>query len=251
MRVKGLVREGSCSLDWVGWLAHVGLQLLKSGAAHPTVMVKEGYSYGLPLVLIGGGLLGFGFFWPGKFFFFAAAFFLILALFVLNFFRDPDRSVPAGVGVLVSPADGRVVEIRPEEAAGRSLQRISIFMSPFNVHVNRSPVAGSIESVVYRKGSFRMASEPRASVENECNTFTVGGENGEVIVRQIAGVLARRIVFWKNVGDHVERGERVGMIKFGSRVDILVSPEVALSVKVGDHVKAGSTIIGTCRSNSS
>ena len=212
-------------------------------------MVKDGYWYSLPLILVGGGLLGFGFFWPGKFLFLAAAFFLILALFVLNFFRDPERLVPSGPGVIVSPADGRVVEIRSEEDTGRSRQRISIFMSPFNVHVNRSPVAGSIESVVYRKGSFRMASEPRASVENECNTFKVAGEHGEVVVRQIAGVLARRIVFWKKVGDRVERGDRVGMIKFGSRVDILVSPEVALSVKIGDHVKAGSTIIGTSRSD--
>jgi phosphatidylserine decarboxylase len=202
-------------------------------------MVREGYWYGLPLVLVGGGLLGFGFFWPGRFFFLAAA------LFVLNFFRDPDRTIPADPGVLVSPADGRVVEVRAEQESGRARQRISIFMSPFNVHVNRSPVAGTIQSVVYRKGSFRMASEPLASVENECNTFTVGGEKGDVVVRQIAGVLARRIVFWKNIGDRVERGERVGMIKFGSRVDVLLSPEVALSVSVGDHVKAGSTIIGT------
>jgi phosphatidylserine decarboxylase len=210
-------------------------------------MVKDGYWYGLPLILIAGGLLGFGIFWPGKFFFLASAFFLILALFVLNFFRDPEREVPAGAGVLVSPADGRVVEIRAEEEAGHSRQRISVFMSPLNVHVNRSPVSGSIESVVYRKGSFRMASEPRASVENECNTFTVGGEDEQVVVRQIAGVLARRIVFWKKVGDRVERGERVGMIKFGSRVDILVAPEVILEVKVGDHVKAGSTVIATRR----
>ena len=214
-------------------------------------MVKDGYWYGLPLILIGGGLVGFGFFWPGKFFFLAAAFFLILALFVLNFFRDPERTVPGDPGGLVCPADGRVGEIRSEEHAGRPFQRISIFMSPLNVHVNRSPVAGRIESVVYRKGSFRMASEPRASVENECNTFTVGGEDGEVVVRQIAGVLARRIVFWKRVGDRVERGQRVGMIKFGSRVDILVAPGVDLSVKVGDHVKAGSTLIGIRRTNSS
>lgn len=231
------------------WLAV--LHQAGGGAAHPTVMVKDGYWYGLPLVLIAGGLIGLGFYWPGKFFFLAAAFFLILTLFVLNFFRDPDRAIPPDPGLLVSPADGRVVEIRTVEDAGRPLQRISIFMSPLNVHVNRAPVAGSIKSIVYRKGSFRMASDPRASVENESNTFTVAGENGEVVVRQIAGVLARRIVFWKNIGDRVERGDRVGMIKFGSRVDILVSPGVAVSVKVGDHVKAGSTIIGTNRTNSS
>ena len=243
------MREKGCRLRFRGYAARAPLNLDSGDAAHPTIMVKDGYWYSLPLILIAGGLLGFGFFWPGKFFFLAAAFFLILTLFVLNFFRDPERVVPSGSGVFVSPADGRVVEIRAEEAAGRPRQRISIFMSPLNVHVNRSPVAGTIQSVVYRKGSFRMASEPRASVENECNTFTVGFEDGEVVVRQIAGVLARRIVFWKNIGDHVERGERVGMIKFGSRVDILFSPEVILSVKVGDHVKAGSTIIGSRRSN--
>lgn len=232
-------------------MAPAGRFLSRGGVAQPTIMVKEGYWYGLPLILIGGGLLGFGFFWPGKFFFLAAAFFIILALFVLNFFRDPERTVPSDPGVLVSPADGRVVEIRAEEEADRPRQRISIFMSPLNVHVNRSPVAGCIESVVYRKGSYRMASSPEASIENECNTFTIDSEAGQIVVRQIAGVLARRIVFWKNVGDRVERGERVGMIKFGSRVDILVSPEVTLSVKVGQHVKAGSTVIGTRRASSS
>lgn len=214
-------------------------------------MVKEGYWYGLPLVLAGGGLLSLWVFWPGKFLIFAAAFFLILALLVLNFFRDPDRQVPPAAGAIVSPADGRVVEVRAEEGVGRSCQRVSIFMSLLNVHVNRSPIAGTIQSVVYRKGSFRVASEPLASVENECNAFTVRGDKGEVIVRQIAGVLARRIVFWKKVGDRVERGERIGMIKFGSRVDVLVSPEVTLRVSVGDHVKAGSSIIGTSRSNAS
>lgn len=208
-------------------------------------MVKEGYWYGLPLILVAGGLMGFGFFWPGRFFFLAAAFFIALALFVLNFFRDPDRIVPDAPGILVSPADGRVVEVRKEEEDSCSRQRISIFMSPLNVHVNRSPIAGTIQSVAYRKGSFHMASEPLASVENECNTFSVGGENGEVIVRQIAGVVARRIVFWKSIGDRVERGERVGMIKFGSRVDILLPAEASLCVNVGDCVKAGSTIIGT------
>lgn len=223
--------------------------LVRGGAAHPITMVKEGYWYSLPLFLIGGGLLGLGVYWPGKLFFFAAALFLILALFVLNFFRDPERSVPSAPGVLVSPADGRVVEIRAEEEAGHPCQRISIFMSPLNVHVNRSPVAGSIGSVLYRKGSYRMASKPEASVENECNTFTLQSDDGQVVVRQIAGVLARRIVFWKKVGDRVERGERVGMIKFGSRVDVLVPPEVTLSVKIGEHVKAGSTIIGTRRTS--
>ncbi|MCL5006445.1 MAG: phosphatidylserine decarboxylase [Acidobacteria bacterium] len=210
-------------------------------------MVKEGYWYGLPLVLAGGLVLGFGLFGSERFFLFAAAFILIFALLVLNFFRDPDRTIPTGSGVIVSPADGRVVEVREETERERPRVRISIFMSPLNVHVNRSPIAGIIQDVTYRKGSYHMASEPLASVENEQNVFTVMSDADEVVVRQIAGVLARRIVFWKRPGDRIERGERVGMIKFGSRVDILVSPEVNLCVQVGHRVRAGSSIIGIGR----
>lgn len=214
-------------------------------------MVKEGYWYGLPLLVVGGGLLGFGLFWSGTFFFIGAFVFFVLALFVLNFFRDPERIIPSGKGVVVSPADGRVVEVQEETDSGHGRRRISIFMSPLNVHVNRSPIAGTIQDVTYTKGSFRMAFEPSASVENENNVFTVAGEDGEIVVRQIAGVLARRIVFWKKPGDKAERGERVGMIKFGSRVDVLVPPRVSLSVKVGDRVHAGSTVLGISRSDGS
>lgn len=203
-------------------------------------MVKEGYWYGLPLLLIGGGLLGFDLYIPG-------AAFLTLALLVLNFFRDPDRRIPADPLAIVSPADGRVVQIQDESLDGRPLRRVSLFMSPLNVHVNRSPVAGDIVGVSYKKGSFHVAFRPRASMENEQNTFTIRGEQGEVIVKQIAGVLARRIVFWRKLGDRLERGERVGMIKFGSRVDVFVSPEVELQVKLGDHVRAGSSILGFAR----
>jgi phosphatidylserine decarboxylase len=207
-------------------------------------MVKEGYLYGLPLVVVGGGLLAFSLAWPGKFFLLGGLFFLCLALFVLNFFRDPERTIPSGPGIIVSPADGRVVEVRDEAEASEARRRLSIFMSPLDVHVNRSPIAGTIQNVIYRKGSFRMASESRASVENEQNVFTVCSPSEEVVVRQVAGVLARRIVFWKKAGDTVERGERIGMIKFGSRVDVLLSRHVKLSVKVGDRVKAGSTVLG-------
>ncbi len=213
-------------------------------------MVKEGYTYGLPLVLAGGIVLGFGLYWPGRFFLFAAALILLFALFVLYFFRDPDRAIPTGPGMIISPADGRVVEVREEGEGGRPRLRVSIFMSPLNVHVNRSPIAGVIKDVTYRKGSFHMASEPQASVENEQNVFTVASEETEVVVKQIAGVLARRIVFWKKPGDRIERGERIGLIKFGSRVDILVSPDVNLCVQVGHHVQAGSSVIGIIRPSS-
>jgi phosphatidylserine decarboxylase len=200
-------------------------------------MLKEGYWYGLPLVLASGGLMGAGLYAAG-------ALLLAFALVVLNFFRDPDRPIPADPHALVSPADGRVVQIVEETFEGRPVRRVSIFMSPFDVHVNRSPVAGTIQSVAYRKGAFRVASKEAASAENEQNTFTVAGDEGEVVVKQIAGLLARRIVFWKRPGDAIGRGERVGLIKFGSRVDVLIDPGVELQVKLGEHVLAGSSILG-------
>lgn len=206
-------------------------------------MVKEGYSYGLPLVLMTGGLIGLKLY-------LLAAFFLVLAILVLNFFRDPERKVTVEPEAVVSPADGRVVQIVDEEFEGRPLRRVSIFMSPLDVHVNRSPIAGTVRQVTYHKGRFRVASQALASVENEQNVFTVEGEQGTVVVKQIAGLLARRIVFWKRPGDLLQRGERVGLIKFGSRVDVLVDPEVDLRVKVGDHIHAGSSILGFTRPKS-
>jgi phosphatidylserine decarboxylase len=206
-------------------------------------MVKEGYWYGLPLVLISGGLFGLGLKIPG-------IFFLVAAILVLNFFRDPERAIPPDPSAIVSPADGRVVEVVAESLDGRNVQRISIFMSPFDVHVNRSPIAGTVESVTYRAGRFHVASQARASIENEQNVFTVRGEQGEIVVKQIAGLLARRIVFWKRPGETVQRGERVGLIKFGSRVDVALDPQVELRVQVGDRVRAGGSVIGTIRSNS-
>jgi phosphatidylserine decarboxylase len=204
-------------------------------------MVKEGYWYGLPLVLTSGGLMGVGVYWAGTFF-------LILALLVLNFFRDPDRRVPSDTQAVVSPADGRVVQISEESFEGRPMRRVSIFMSPLDVHVNRSPVAGTIRSVTYKKGTFGIASKELASVQNEQNVFTISGEQGFVVVKQIAGAVARRIVFWKRPGDVLGRGERVGLIKFGSRVDVLVDESVDLRVRLGDRIRAGSSILGISRS---
>ncbi len=205
-------------------------------------MVKEGYWYGLPLLVASGGLIGLGLYVP-------SAIFLIAALFVLNFFRDPDRDIPPDPLAIVSPADGRVVAIAEETLDGRRFRRISIFMSPLDVHVNRSPIAGTIGRVRYQKGKFGIASQNVASVENEQNVFSVEGPRGRVIVKQIAGLLARRIVFWKRPGDELARGERVGLIKFGSRVDTLVDPEVELLVKVGDRTRAGSSILGIFRAD--
>ncbi len=207
-------------------------------------MVKEGYWFGLPFVLIAGGLLGIGLTWPAKSLVVGGLFCLVFSLFVLNFFRDPERAVPEDPGAIASPADGRVAEVCQEVSARGPIQRVSIFMSPFDVHVNRSPIAGTIDEVSYRKGSFRAAYDPRASVENEQNVFRVSGEQGQVTVRQIAGVVARRIVFRKKPGDRVERGERVGLIRFGSRVDILLEPSAEVVVRKGSRVRAGSSIVG-------
>ena len=199
-------------------------------------MVKEGYSYGFPLALVATGSLALGLWVP-------AALFLLLTLFVLNFFRDPERILPADPSAMVSPADGRVVQITEESLAGRPVRRISIFMSPFDVHVNRSPFAGIIREVVYRRGRFHMATAERASTENEQNIFALESDAGTIRVRQVAGLVARRIVFWKRVGDQVKRGERVGLIKFGSRVDVLLDPAIELRVKIGDRILAGSSVL--------
>jgi phosphatidylserine decarboxylase len=213
-------------------------------------MLQEGYWYGLPLVLISGGLLGFWLRERSPFLLVCALFFLVLAFLVLNFFRDPERSIPTQARAIISPADGRIVQVVQESYEGSPVCRVSIFMSPLDVHVNRAPIAGVVKEVCYRKGAFRVALEEAASVENEQNVFTLEGEEGRVVVKQIAGILARRIVFWKRPGDFLARGERVGLIKFGSRVDVLMEPDVALRIKVGDHVRAGSSILGTSHSKS-
>ncbi len=185
--------------------------------------------------LVGGGLL-LGFFtrpW-------AAFPFAILAVFCLWFFRDPERTSPTGPGLAVSPADGKVVLIRPEPD-GRT--RMAIFLNVFDVHVNRSPIAGQVKSVKYKAGKFLVASEVAASVENEQNTLVVEGESTSLEFSQIAGLIARRLVCDKKPGDAVRRGERIGLIKFGSRVDLLFGPEWTLAVQVGERVTAGETVI--------
>ena len=206
-------------------------------------MVKDGYWYGLPLILVAGGLFGLAIYWPGPFFWLGGGFFLLLAALVLNFFRDPEREVPSDSAAIVSPADGRIVEIRDQDFGGRPMRRVSIFMSPLDVHVNRSPIAGTIRVVSYHRGAFRIASDARASIENEQNVFTVTGDQGTVVAKQIAGAVARRIVFWKKPGDTVARGERVGLIKFGSRVDVLMERGIEMRVRIGDRVQAGASIL--------
>jgi phosphatidylserine decarboxylase len=163
----------------------------------------------------------------------------ILALFCLYFFRDPERAIPSGP-VAVSPADGKVVAVKSE---GSALNRISIFLNIFDVHVNRAPIAGTVAQVQYQEGAFHVASREECSVQNEQNVVTLEGEGTRVVFKQIAGLIARRIVFRKQPGDHVATGERVGLIKFGSRVDVLLGPEWDIVVRPGMRVSAGSSVI--------
>jgi phosphatidylserine decarboxylase len=167
----------------------------------------------------------------------------LLAAFCLYFFRDPEREIPAGP-VAVAPADGKVVAVKPE---GSAVSRISIFLNIFDVHVNRSPISGAIANVEYRKGQFHVASHEECSTQNEQNIVTVEGEGTCVVFKQIAGLIARRIVFNKKPGDRVLAGERIGLIKFGSRVDVLFGPEWEITVRPGMRVAAGSSVIARRR----
>ncbi len=199
-------------------------------------MVPDGYYYALPLVgaaILLAWLAGVAWAIPA----------LLLAAFFLWFFRDPERVIPDTPGAVVSPGDGKVTDVSPFTDNGVRRTRISIFLNVFNVHVNRSPIAGVIREVRYQKGKFVNAMNAASADQNEQNVVTVEGEGQTVIFKQIAGLLARRIVFNKRVGDRVARGERVGLIKFGSRVDVLLDAAATPQIKVGDHVKGGSTVL--------
>lgn len=173
----------------------------------------------------------------------AAVVFLLLGLFVLYFFRDPERSIPTEPEAVVSPADGRVMVVSPEELEGRAGQRISIFLSVFDVHVNRAPVSGTIAALEYRRGSFHGALFERASAENEQNVIRMSTSRGDMVFKQIAGLIARRIVFWKERGANVAIGDRVGMIRFGSRVDVWLPACAEIVVRPGDTVRGGSSLL--------
>lgn len=199
-------------------------------------MVKDGYFYGVGL-LVAAALLFWLTSWP------LALVPVLLAAFFLWFFRDPQRVIPAGPGLVVSPGDGLVTETIRLETPQGPRQRISIFLSVFDVHVNRSPIGGTISEVRYQKGKYLNAMNPASADQNEQNIVTVSGEGCEVVFKQIAGLLARRIVFVPKVGDAIARGERVGLIKFGSRVDVVLPADAELRVKVGERVKGGASIL--------
>jgi len=203
-------------------------------------MVRDGYYYGAVLIAATGLVA-----WltrPSW-----AIVPLALAVFFLWFFRDPERVIPSEAGAVVSPADGKVTSVAIVNVNGETFKSISIFLNVFNVHVNRSPVSGIVRGARYEPGKYLNAMNPASAEQNERNTVTIEGEGHRVIFKQIAGLLARRIVFTKQVGDSVRRGERVGLIKFGSRTDVLLDPSAEVAVKVGDNVKGGSSILAFLR----
>lgn len=168
---------------------------------------------------------------------------LVFAVFFLWFFRDPDRGIPAEPGLIVAPADGKVTEVLATVLEGQPATRVSIFLSVFDVHVNRSPVSGVIQEVIYRHGRFLNAMDAISAEENEQSIVTIESQGMRIVFKQIAGLLARRIVFNHKPGDLLARGQRVGMIKFGSRTDVIFPGPAQLSVKIGDRVKGGASIL--------
>jgi len=199
-------------------------------------MVRDGYFYALPLIAA-GVLVG----WLTNPFW--AIIPCLLAAFFLWFFRDPDRAIPQEPGALVSPADGKVTDVSTVTTGDGNQIRISIFLSVVDVHVNRSPIAGVIRDIRYQRGKFLDARSKDCADQNEQNIVTVEGDGQRVAFKQIAGLLARRIVFNFKIGDRLERGQRVGLIKFGSRTDVLLDASAQVTVKVGDRVKGGATVL--------
>ena len=199
-------------------------------------MVKDGYRFALPALALGaiGFLLG----WHGLGFLF-----FLMGAFVVYFFRDPERIPPSDPNAVVSPADGRVTKVVREPLDGRPGLRISIFLAIWNVHVNRSPMGGRVVSVDYRRGKFYNAMRARASEDNEQNVIRLQTDRGEIVFKQIAGAIARRVVCWKRPGDALNAGERIGLIRFGSRMDVWLPEGAEPVAKVGDHVAGGESVL--------
>ncbi len=204
-------------------------------------MVRDGYIYAASLFAVAAALTHLTGAWawgiPP----------LLLAAFFLWFFRDPQRTIPTGKGLIVSPGDGLVTETASITTPDGARQRISIFLSVFNVHVNRAPIGGTVRRVHYQKGQYLNAMNPASAERNEQSAITLRGQGAdaglEITFKQIAGLLARRIVCRCEEGQTVERGQRVGLIKFGSRVDVLLPANAELRVKVGDRVKGGTSVL--------
>ena len=202
-------------------------------------IAKDGYIFIIPLLVVTVLTYLLSFYW-------ATVFVGLVFLFITWFFRDPERTIPDEPNVVVSPADGKVTEIVTEKEPinGETCKRVTIFLSVFNVHVNRVPIGGTIEDIRYNPGKFLAAFNPKASMDNEQNIILINNGKTNVLVKQIAGLIARRIVCWPNKGDQYQPGQRYGLIRFGSRVDILLPENIKLSVVCGDIVSGGQSIIG-------
>jgi phosphatidylserine decarboxylase len=203
-------------------------------------IAKDGYMFIIPLVVFTWGVFSLSWFW-------AAGFFGGLLLFVTWFFRDPERVIPEDPNAIVSPGDGRIVEIVPEKdplLEKDGYTRISVFLNVFNVHVNRVPIAGKIQAYRYNKGKFLNASSHKASMDNEQSAILLNNGHVTILVKQIAGLIARRIVCLAKEGDEFQRGQRYGLIRFGSRMDVFVPEGTEIKVAIGDIVSGGSSIIG-------
>src|SRR5574340_277038 len=206
-------------------------------------VAAEGWAFIVPLAVVTALLLALG--WKNT-----GVVALVLTLFVLFFFRDPERPVPPGDNLVVSPADGRVIVIKDifePTYLKQEVRQISIFLSVFNVHVNRTPIGGTVETVKYNPGKFHVASVDKASLDNEQTAMVINTGKQKVLVKQIAGLIARRIVCYAKPGDGLRTGERYGLIRFGSRVDIFLPKDADLNVKVGDRIKGGRDVIAVLK----
>jgi phosphatidylserine decarboxylase len=197
-------------------------------------MARDVYKFVVPLLILSvlSAIGNFPYF---------ALLFGVLAAFACYFFRSPERHVPDGNNLIVSPADGKIVKILRTDAGE---QTISIFLNIFDVHVNRSPISGELEKLEYMRGRFKAAFDEEASRVNEQNILTISGQDIRIVVRQIAGLIARRVICWKKPGHSLKRGELIGLIRFGSRVDVVLPEKVRILVQVGDRVRGGSSILG-------
>lgn len=203
-------------------------------------MVNDAYRFIIPLLILGVLLYAVSGFW-------AACLPVLLAVFVAYFFRNPARKIPVGEKLVVSPADGRIIKVAPAGQGHTDRLQVSIFLNIFDVHVNRAPIGGELQSVEYRRGKFKVASDNEAPRVNEQNILTIRDVDVTIIMKQIAGLIARRVVCWKQPGQKIQRGELIGLIRFGSRVDLLLPESACVRVRVGDRVRGGSSVIAELR----
>lgn len=206
-----------------------------------TPIAIEGLPFAIPLLILSAALWYFGIKYP-------ALFFTLLTVFVLWFFRNPERVIPQDLMAVISPADGKIIvaeEVSEDRYLKERALKVSIFMNVFNVHVNRAPYSGKVVDVIYNKGKFISANLDKASMDNEQNAVILDiGSGKKIMFVQIAGLIARRIVCYLKPGDSIEKGKRMGLIRFGSRVDVYLPIGSTLNVKIGDKVVAGETILG-------